>query len=255
MSKKQSSDPENVITSYRKSRQSVLPFIIGGLAVVLVVAGAILLIAGMQNGGIPAIGFLATDTPTPTNTVTPTNTATPTHTARPTDTPAPPTDTPTPAPTATPDAPFVYIVQEGDTCYDIALRFNVDLLYFLTLNDLDNNCTINVGEELIVPPPGQSTPTPTEIPAGLPRGTKIEYVVQPLDSLLTIASKFNSTVEAIVEENPEIDDPAAIYVGQKIIVPVNIATPTPTATPGRSAVLTQAAQETLAAQPTDTPTP
>ncbi len=249
-------DPKNVINSYRKRRQNMLPFIISGLAVVMVVVGVILLVTQFSSGGGISIGGLfATDTPTPTSTGTPTSTPTQTATPPPTDTPLPATDTPTPQPTATPSEPFVYIVQEGDTCFDIAQRFSVDLLYFLSLNNLDNNCYIQIGDELIVPPPGAATPTPTEVPAGLPRGTKIEYVVQPLDSLLSIASKFNSTVEAILEENPDIEDAASIFVGQKVIVPVNIATPTPTSTPGRSATLTQTARQTQAAQPTATPAP
>ncbi len=249
-------DPQKLINAYRKRRQNTLPFVIGGLAVVLVIVGIVLLITQFSSGNTPSLGSLfPSDTPTATATLLPTDTPTSTPTPRATDTPLPPTDTPTPEPTATPSEPFVYIVQENDTCFDIAQRFNVDLLYFLSLNGLDNNCYIQIGDELIVPPPGAATPTPTEVPAGLPRGTKIEYIVQPLDSLLTIASKFNSTVEAILEENPDIEDAASIYVGQKIIVPVNIATPTPTATPGRSATLTQAASWTQTAEPTATPSP
>jgi LysM repeat protein len=58
-------------------------------------------------------------------------------------------------------------------------------------------------------------------------GQKIEYRVLPGDTLQSIAAKFNSTAEAIAEEN-EIEDPNTIGVGQLLIIPVYIATPTPT---------------------------
>jgi LysM repeat protein len=58
-------------------------------------------------------------------------------------------------------------------------------------------------------------------------GTKIEYVVRQGETLQSIASKFNSTAEAIAKEN-DITNQNDIQAGQKLIVPVNIATPTPT---------------------------
>jgi LysM repeat protein len=77
-------------------------------------------------------------------------------------------------------------------------------------------------------------PTATPIPPNLPRGTKLDYVVQSGDSLGAIANKFNTTIEAILEEN-NITDPNALFVGQTLIIPVNLVTPTatrpPTSTP------------------------
>ena len=73
-------------------------------------------------------------------------------------------------------------------------------------------------------------PTSTPIPANLPRGTKVDYIVQSGDTLAGIASLFNSTEEDIIKEN-NITDPNAIQVGQLLIVPVNMVTPTPTRPP------------------------
>jgi LysM repeat protein len=243
---------QNVIDSYRK-RQQMTPFIVGGLAVVLLIVGILLIALWLTGPGGPAIALLATDTPTPTQTSTVTLTPTPTNT--PTETPTlAPTNTPEPTATNTPSGPFVYIVEENDTCSSIAIKFQVDLLYLITLNNLDQNCLIRVGDEMLVPPPGGSTPTPTPLPASLPRGTKIDYVVLPGDSLEGIASKFNSTVEAIREANKDVltagDD--TIFVGQRLVIPVNLVTPTPTRTPGLAATLTQAV---LQLTPSATPTP
>jgi LysM repeat protein len=49
--------------------------------------------------------------------------------------------------------------------------------------------------------------------------------------LEAIAARFNSTVEAILELNEELDDPNKIYPGQILIIPVNLVTPTPTKVP------------------------
>lgn len=64
-------------------------------------------------------------------------------------------------PTANPDGRVLYIVQEGDTCLRIELLTGVKVETLRTLNKLDQNCTINPKQELllalIVP---EATPTP-----------------------------------------------------------------------------------------------
>jgi len=69
--------------------------------------------------------------------------------------------------------------------------------------------------------------TPTPLPEGLPLGTKIEYTVQSGDTLAVIAATFNSTVDDILDEN-ELEDPNSIFVGQILVVRVNLVTPVPT---------------------------
>jgi LysM repeat protein len=87
---------------------------------------------------------------------------------------------------------------------------------------------------LLLPAPGMPFPTATPIPANLPRGTKLDYIVQAGDSLGGIADKFNSTIDDIIKEN-NITDPNAIRVGDLLKIPVNMVTPTatrpPTSTP------------------------
>ena len=62
-----------------------------------------------------------------------------------------------------------------------------------------------------------------------------DYVVQAGDSLGAIAAKFNSTEEEIKKANPTIDEAGNIFIGQLLVIPVNIVTPTatrpPTSTP------------------------
>ena len=93
-----------------------------------------------------------------------------------------------------------------------------------------------MGGGRLIPAPGTELPTPTPLPDDLPRGFKVEYIVQPGDSLAAIAIRFNSTVEDIVKQNDELEDEnAVIYVGQKLVVRVNLVTPVPTAIPDENA--------------------
>ncbi|MEJ5313633.1 MULTISPECIES: LysM peptidoglycan-binding domain-containing protein [Anaerolinea] len=232
--------PQSVIESYRR-KQQMGPFIVWGLAVVLVVVGIIILVVWFTGQNRPAISLFASPTPTATQTLTPTP-VTPTST--PTMTPTE-TLTPTITETPTPQGPFEYTVQEGDTCWDIAVKFEADLLVLLTLNNFGNTCPIKPGDKILVPLKGQELPTETPLPTDLPRGQKIEYIVKTGETLDLIARRFNSTVEAILKEN-KLTDANKISAGQKLIIPVNIVTPTPTRAPTRTPT---------AGGPTATPVP
>jgi len=235
MSEKES--PKEIIDAYRRqqARSQKWPKIIfwGFVFIILVVTGG--LIYWFANDQIPSIplSLFASPTPTATETLTPTPIPpTPTQTASPTE--APPTDTPTITLTPTISGPFIYTVEEGDVLYSIAQKFDVEILVLIEVNqerlNLDPaNPIIRVGDELLIPPPGTQLSTPTPLPEGLPRGTRIEYIVKPEDTLAFIASEFNSTVEDILEVN-ELEDANSIYVGQILIIRVNLVTPVPTAT-------------------------
>ena len=215
----------STIDSYRKKRQQLVPFIIGVAAILLVIIGIVVLVLAFTGPGRISFTLFPTRTPTPSITPLPTDTSLPTET--PTITPTP-TDTPTP----TPSAPFFYEVQEGDSLDSIAKKFNLGdngvlMLLYLNPNIDRGTQTIFIGQKIMVPPPGWPMPTDTPIPPDLPRGTKINYYVQYGDTLDSIARKFNSTVEAILKEN-KIEDPNTIYVGQLLVIPVNLVTPVPT---------------------------
>ena len=138
--------------------------------------------------------YTSTPTPTPSRTPTPTPTSVPTKTPTPrptrrlpTDTPTVPTvtvatatrvtDTDTPTPTATvatstPVPPVTYVVQQGDTLFEIALRFDVTVSALVRANDIADPTLIRPGLVLIIPVPGAtvvastgSTPTWTPIVA------------------------------------------------------------------------------------------
>lgn len=229
----------NTINKYRKRRQQNRFVFLWGGAGLLVLVGIIVIVTWLTGQNTPLSALFATDTPTPTLTNTPTNTPLPTATLTIT-----PTFTETP--TGTPSSPFEYTIQEGEYLATIAERFNLGdngIALILLLNPYDEASGVGIdpstqivypGQVILIPNPGMELPTSTPIPSDLASGTIIEYTIQAGDTLAGIASLFNSTVDAIIEEN-DLDDPNAIFVGQQLLVPVNIVTPTatrpPTSTP------------------------
>ncbi len=222
-------NPQNVIESYRKRQQTAqrAPLMMG-IAALLLVIGAAVIIFWLLSDNRPAISLFATDTPTPTETSTPTATSTQTPTLTETSTP---TLTPTETTTPTPVGPFTYEVVEGDTLSAIAEKFNVDLFVLIAINNIDpNNPIIDIGDQLTIPGPDTELPTETPLPESVRPGTKIEYFVKSGETLAIIAAKFNSTVESIVEENA-LENANDIQAGQKLVIVVNLVTPVPTSTP------------------------
>jgi LysM repeat protein len=227
MSKKDSA--QEVINDYKKKQQWG-PFLIGALAVLLVVVGIFIVVFSLtSNPGKPLFAFMASKTPTPTNTNTPTP-VTPTLTSTNTETP---TLTPTITLTPTASGPFEYVVQENDTCYALATKFNTDLQVLIALNEptYGANCIISQGAKILIPPPGAQLPTSTPVDlTKLAKGSLYKgYKIQSGDTLGNIATRFNSTIDAIMKQN-KIDDANAIQLGQLIDIPVNIATAVPTRT-------------------------
>ena len=243
--------PQSVIDSYRR-RQQMAPYFMAGLAILLVIVGIIILVVWFTRSGKKISSIAQAASPSPTFTSSATSTSVPpTATVANTSTI---TLTPTITETSTPSGPFEYTVQENDTCWDIAQKNKVDLEVLLALNNFGNACPIKPGDKILIPLAGSQLPTFTPIPTDV-RGLKIEYFVQTGDTLARIASRYNSTIDAIIKEN-KIADANKINVGDKLIIPVNIVTPTATRaptitiTPGGPTLTTAATTA-----PTKTPTP
>lgn len=227
------SNPHNVIASYQNKRR-MMPFVAAGLAILLAVVGLIILIVALSGPGGPLSTLFASATPTVTLTPTPTTTPTSTPTNTATSTPTV-TETPTITLTPTPMGPTQHTVKENETCWGIAQLYQVPLDVMLALNPGIDCATIQAGDILFIPLPGQTLPTETPISlTGIPSGTYINHTVRLGESLDSIARLYNSTVDQIVRDN-KITDVNRIEVGQVLRVKVNIVTPTftPTITPTR----------------------
>lgn len=202
-------------------------------------------------------------TATPSNTPIPSNT--PTATLTPSSTPIPPTETSTFTPSPSPTlnrtqfpVQIIYTVRAGDFVGRIAQQFNSTIEAIIIANQLNENGLIFVGQQLIIPlaqlPTATLTPsiTPTGVtatpPAGTPRppvttGPTILYIVQPGDSLSSIAVRFGTTVQAIAQAN-NILNFNLVAAGQRLNIPsrgvVATASPRPTASMQPTATRTSA---------------
>ena len=114
---------------------------------------------------------------------------------------------------------FIYIVARGDTLKGLAIRFATTVDALLVANrDITNQNVIYEGQRLIVyvapvtPPP--VTPPPS---------SGVVYYVRKGDTLRSIASRLSTTVEAILQVNPQITNANVIYVGQAITLPAGIS--------------------------------
>lgn len=102
-----------------------------------------------------------------------------------------------------------YVIEEGDTLFEIAGLFNTTPQNILRLNpDLDEN-NLPVGKRICVI-------SATVQPVSCPLGT-LPYNVNPGDTLALIAMRFGTDISSLLAANPDID-PYNLEVGQRICI-------------------------------------
>jgi LysM repeat protein len=104
----------------------------------------------------------------------------------------------------------IHVVQPGENLFRISLRYDTTVDAIAKVNNIVNPWFIYVGQELKIPTGGGGMP-PSD-PGGK------TYVVQPGDTLYSIAVRHNTTVQALVVAN-NLSNPNLIYVGQTLKVP------------------------------------
>jgi LysM repeat protein len=141
-----------------------LPLALAGMGVLFL---ALLLLPNFAGGSGDSPGTTTFDrTGQQTNTTTTTTTTTTAGTISDVaDTTQPSTSVQQPAPAAQepaapaedtiPDGSTTYTVAEGDTLWDIAISYSTTVEAIIAANDLENPADIQVGQELIIPPPSE----------------------------------------------------------------------------------------------------
>ncbi len=134
-------------------------------------------------------------------------------------TPVPATEQPTAQPTEQPTAssPGVYIVQNGDNLFRIALKYGLDVNTVAKANGITNPALIYVGQKLVIPTGGSQ---PGDTQADTTSGGDIVHVVQPGENFFRIALRYNYDYFYLARYN-NLTDPRLIYPGQKIRIPNN----------------------------------
>lgn len=100
-----------------------------------------------------------------------------------------------------------YTVRAGDTLSSIAARFGTTADALATANNLPVNSILYVGWSLKIPTTALSH-----------YRTNVTHIVQPGESLLRIALRYNTTPRAIAHAN-NLPNDWMIYAGQRLVIP------------------------------------
>lgn len=103
----------------------------------------------------------------------------------------------------------IYVVQKGDTLYDVALKLKTTVPELKAANNLTSNI-LNIGQKLIIP---TSVVTP-------PEGNLNIYVVEKGDTLYSIANRFNLSVDKLIDANQL--STSTLSIGQKLLIPSDV---------------------------------
>lgn len=115
---------------------------------------------------------------------------------------------------------FEYIVEQGDTLFSVAEKFDISLETVLWANNLTSRSKINIGEELIILPT-----------------TGIMHIVEKGENLSYLAKLYRADMDNIVDFN-NLSDNGDIYIGDFLIIPDAVMParkPAPSYTPLASA--------------------
>jgi LysM repeat protein len=107
-------------------------------------------------------------------------------------------------PTPVPTTGTYHTVQPGENLFRIALRYGTSVEAVVAANNLSDPSAVQVGQELLIPAASSVDSTST-------------YVVQPGDTLYSIARRFGTSVDALATLNG-IAPPYTIGVGQTLRV-------------------------------------
>ena len=117
----------------------------------------------------------------------------------------------TPAPTA--QAARYYTVQPGDTLIEIGVATGTDWEQIEALNGITDQTPLQLGQQLRLPAPEPSQPTPTTA-----AGKMTTYQVQSGDTLGSIGVRFGMDSQTIAQANG-LDVDAMLQVGQELQIP------------------------------------
>lgn len=117
-----------------------------------------------------------------------------------------------PKPWRAPPCPngFLYTVRRGDTISRLALRYDLTLQDLLTANpDVMNPNRLRVGEKVCIPLPIPEVNCPVGV----------LHMIRKGENLVSIAERYNLTLEELLKANPQIRNPNIFFPGQMVCIP------------------------------------
>jgi morphogenetic protein associated with SpoVID len=107
----------------------------------------------------------------------------------------------------------IHIVKKGDTLYDLAHKYKVDLDKLIAMNpQLENPDNLDLGMKIKIPGP----PMPPE-PSGFAIAHK--HVVVQGDSLWKLAKAWGIPLKTMIDVNPHLKNPNILMTGDVIYIP------------------------------------
>ncbi len=143
-----------------------------------------------------------------------------------------------------------YVVQPGDTVYDIAAKHDTTVAALVSANSLrDGGRWIMPGERLELSatakssssPKGASSASPSAVTKRSTGGRTV--TVRPGDTLTGIAAKYNVSVASLAKNNG-ITNTRMIYPGQRITVDGSVARSTSTSSKSRTSTSSKTSKRT-----------
>ncbi len=125
--------------------------------------------------------------------------------------------TPVPDATAQATAATIHVVQRGENLFRIAIRYGTTVDAIVSANGLGDATQIQVGQRLLIP--GGTAPVPADAAsegqdgADNAPGIPSNYVVQPGDSLFSLAERYSMAIPAIARQNKILNPLTPLYVG------------------------------------------
>lgn len=95
---------------------------------------------------------------------------------------------------------IIHVVQSGESLWQIASRYNVDINSIVQLNELPNPNQLVIGQSLVIPVPGTS------------------HIVKYGETLWSLAQQYDVTISDIIQTN-QLTDPNLLYPGTSLIIP------------------------------------
>ncbi|WP_246579258.1 LysM peptidoglycan-binding domain-containing protein [Alkaliphilus flagellatus] len=99
-----------------------------------------------------------------------------------------------------------YMIKAGDTFYSIAIRYNTTVAALIAANPNVNPNALCIGQIICIPIPFPPCPGGNY------------YTIRAGDTFFSIARRFNVSLDALLNANPNVN-PDALYIGQVICIP------------------------------------
>ena len=97
----------------------------------------------------------------------------------------------------------IHVVSSGETLWQIANRYSVNMNEIITLNGLQNPNQLVIGQSLVVPVPGTT------------------HVIKYGETLWAISQQYGVSIASIIQAN-QLSNPSVLYPGTKLIIPPRI---------------------------------